>query len=107
MELPMNDLKFASRWLAAVIIAQLVLGPFINFALLEPVFRGQGGFLANAAPNATALVLGGAAVDRARIDLLRASRSCCGPCCGRSANAWRSQSPCSAQRTWPSRAWNT
>lgn len=51
----MNDLKFASRWLAALIIAQLALGPFINFVLLEPVFRGAGGFLANAAPNATAL----------------------------------------------------
>jgi hypothetical protein len=51
----MNDLKFASRWLAVLIIAQLVLGPFTNFTLLEPVFQGAGGFLANASPNATAL----------------------------------------------------
>ena len=48
----MNDMKFASRWLAALIIAELVLGPFTNFALLDPVFQGEGGFLANAAPNA-------------------------------------------------------
>lgn len=51
----MSDLKFASRWLAALLIAQLVLGPFTNFVLLEPVFKGAGGFLANAAPHATAL----------------------------------------------------
>ena len=51
----MNDLKFASRWLAALIIAELVLGPFTNFTLLEPVFKGPGGYLANAAPHAIAL----------------------------------------------------
>jgi hypothetical protein len=51
----MNDLKFASRWLAALIVAELVLGPITNFTLLEPVFQGPGGFLANAAPHATAL----------------------------------------------------
>lgn len=51
----MNDLKFTSRWLAALITAELVLGPFTNFALLDPVFQGEGGFLANAAPNATAM----------------------------------------------------
>jgi len=51
----MNDLKFASRWLAALIVAELVLGPFTNFTLLEPVFQGEGGFLANAAPNAMAM----------------------------------------------------
>lgn len=51
----MNDLKFASRWLAVLIIAELVVGPFTNFALLEPVFKGAGGFLANAAPQAMAL----------------------------------------------------
>lgn len=51
----MNDLKFASRWLAAVIIAELVLGPFTNFTLLEPVFQGPGGYLANAAAHAAAM----------------------------------------------------
>jgi hypothetical protein len=51
----MNDPKFASRWLAALIVAELVLGPFTNFALLDPVFQGEGGFLKNAAPHATAL----------------------------------------------------
>jgi hypothetical protein len=51
----MNDLNFVSRWLAAIVVAELVLGPFTNFALLDPVFQGPGGFLANAAPHATAL----------------------------------------------------
>ena len=51
----MDDLKFASRWLAALIIAELALGPFTNFTLLEPVFQDSGGFLTNAAPHANAL----------------------------------------------------
>jgi Domain of unknown function (DUF4386) len=51
----MDDLKLVSRWLAAIVLAELVLGPFTNFSLLDPVFQGPGGFLANAAPHATAL----------------------------------------------------
>ncbi|HKX58034.1 MAG TPA: DUF4386 family protein [Steroidobacteraceae bacterium] len=53
----MDDLKSASRWLAALLIAQMVIGPIANFRLLEPAFQGQGGFLVNAAPHATAIGL--------------------------------------------------
>jgi hypothetical protein len=51
----MDELRFASRWLAALLLAQMVLGPIANFALLDPAFEGAGGFLVNAAPHATAL----------------------------------------------------
>ena len=51
----MDDLKFASRCLAALLVTQLVLGPITNFTLLDPVFDGTGGFLANAGPHATPL----------------------------------------------------
>jgi hypothetical protein len=51
----MDDLKSASRWLVALLAAQLVIAPIANFVLLGDVFGGDGGFLANAAPHATAL----------------------------------------------------
>jgi hypothetical protein len=51
----MDELRFASRWLAVLLLAQLVLGPIANFTLLGDVFGGPGGFLVNAAPHATAL----------------------------------------------------
>jgi hypothetical protein len=51
----MDDLKSASRWLAALLLAQLVLAPIANFALLGDVFGGAGGFLVNAATHATAV----------------------------------------------------
>jgi len=51
----MGDLKSASRWLAALLLAQLVLAPIANFVLLGDAFGGAGGFLVNAAPRATAL----------------------------------------------------
>ncbi len=51
----MDELRLASRWLAAVLLAQMVVGPIANFGLLGAVFSGTGGFLLNAAPHATAL----------------------------------------------------
>jgi Domain of unknown function (DUF4386) len=51
----MDELRLASRWLAAVLLAQMVLGPIANFGLLGAVLDGTGGFLVNAAPHATAL----------------------------------------------------
>lgn len=51
----MDDLKPASRWLAALLLAQMAIGPIANFRLLDPVFQGKGGFLANAAPHAAAV----------------------------------------------------
>lgn len=53
----MDPLRFASRWLAALLITQLVVGPIANFALLGDTFDGAGGFLANAAPNARSVGL--------------------------------------------------
>lgn len=51
----MDDLKSASRWLAALLLAQMVVAPIANFRLLEPALQGVGGFLANAAPHSTAV----------------------------------------------------
>ena len=51
----MDDLKSASRWLAALLLAQMAIGPIANFRLLEPAFQGEGGFLVNAAPHAAAI----------------------------------------------------
>ena len=51
----MAELKSASRWLAALLLAQMAIGPIANFRLLEPAFQGEGGFLVNAAPHATAI----------------------------------------------------
>jgi hypothetical protein len=51
----MDAMRFASRWLAVLLIAQMVLGPIANFALPGPAFRGEDGFLVSAAPHATAL----------------------------------------------------
>lgn len=53
----MDSLRFASRWLAALLITQLVVGPIANFALLGNTFDGAGGFLVNAAPNARSVGL--------------------------------------------------
>jgi len=53
----MDDLKFTSRWVAILLLAQLVIGPIANFTLLGPVFSGDGGFLVNAAPHATRTAL--------------------------------------------------
>jgi hypothetical protein len=51
----MDDLRIASRWLAAMLLAQMMLSSIANFALLNDVFQGPGGFLPNAAPHATAV----------------------------------------------------
>jgi len=51
----MNELGFASRWLAILLLAQLVVAPIASFALVGRIFGGEGGFLLNAAPHATAL----------------------------------------------------
>lgn len=48
----MNDLRNASRWLALLLLTQLVVGPIANFALLGGTFEAPGGFLTNAAPHA-------------------------------------------------------
>lgn len=53
----MDSSRFASRWLAALLVTQLVVGPIANFALLGDAFDGAGGFLVNAAPNARSLGL--------------------------------------------------
>jgi hypothetical protein len=51
----MNELRFAPRWLAVILLAQLVVSPIANFALLELATQAPGGFLVNAAPHAKAL----------------------------------------------------
>ena len=51
----MNELRFASRWLAILLLTQLAVAPIANFKLVGPAFQGAGGFLVNAAPHATAL----------------------------------------------------
>jgi hypothetical protein len=51
----MNDLQTAARWLAILLLIQLAAAPIANFMLVGPVFQGDGGFLVNAAPHATAL----------------------------------------------------
>lgn len=51
----MNELRSASRWLAILLLIQLAAAPIANFMLVGPVFQGDGGFLVNAAPHATAL----------------------------------------------------
>jgi len=53
----MDSLRFASLWLAALLVTQLVVGPIANFALLGDAFDGAGGFLVNAAPNARSVGL--------------------------------------------------
>jgi Domain of unknown function (DUF4386) len=53
----MADTRFASRWLAALLITQLVVGPVANFALLREAFDGAGGFLVNAAAHARSVGL--------------------------------------------------
>lgn len=51
----MNELRSVSRWLAVLLLTQLVVAPIASFALVGDVFGGPGGFLVNAAPHATAL----------------------------------------------------
>lgn len=53
----MEPFRFASRWLAALLLTQLVVGPIANFKLLGDAFEGAGGFLVNAAPNAVSVGL--------------------------------------------------
>ena len=45
----------ASRWLAALLLAQMVFGPIANFALLDDATQAAGGFLVNAASHASSL----------------------------------------------------
>src|SRR5262245_19749411 len=47
----MNGNKSAARWIALILVAQMVLGGIANFGLLEAPFAGPG-FLVNAAPHA-------------------------------------------------------
>jgi hypothetical protein len=49
----MNELRLASRWLAVLLLTQLVVAPIANFVLIGDTFGGEGGFLVNAAPHAT------------------------------------------------------
>lgn len=51
----MDDLRFASRCLATLFLAQLVIGPLANFRLLGDAFEGTDGYLMNAAAHATSL----------------------------------------------------
>jgi len=51
----MADLKLAARWLAALLLAQMVFGPIANFALVDDATQAAGGFLVNAAPHAASL----------------------------------------------------
>jgi Domain of unknown function (DUF4386) len=53
----MDDTRFASRWLAALLLVQLVVGPIANFTLVGDTFDGPGGFLVNAAQHAEAIGL--------------------------------------------------
>ncbi len=53
----MNDTRFASRCLAALLLAQLIVGPIASFWLLGDTFEGAGGFLVNAAPHARSVGL--------------------------------------------------
>lgn len=53
----MNELKFAGRWIALALLAQIVAGSLINFGILSSVFRNPPGFIVNAAPHAEALAL--------------------------------------------------
>jgi len=53
----MADTRIASRWLAALLITQLVVSPVANFALPGGAFDGAGGFLVNAAPHARSVGL--------------------------------------------------
>ncbi|HJR58235.1 MAG TPA: DUF4386 domain-containing protein, partial [Vicinamibacterales bacterium] len=43
------------RWLAALLLAQMVFGPIANFALLDDATQAAGGFLVNAASHASSL----------------------------------------------------
>jgi hypothetical protein len=45
----MAELRSASRWLAALLLAQIVIGPIANFTLLDETFGNEGGFLVHAA----------------------------------------------------------
>jgi hypothetical protein len=45
----MVELRSASRWLAALLLAQIVIGPIANFTLLDETFGNKGGYLVHAA----------------------------------------------------------
>ncbi len=51
----MNEMRTASRWLAVLLLTQLVVAPIASFVMVGDVFGGPGGFLVNAAPHAKAL----------------------------------------------------
>ncbi|MGQ0385258.1 MAG: DUF4386 family protein [Gammaproteobacteria bacterium] len=48
----MDASKSAARWIAVLLITQMVVGSFANFGLLEAPFRNPPGFLVSAAPHA-------------------------------------------------------
>jgi hypothetical protein len=48
----MDVAKSAARWIALLLITQMVVGSFANFGLLEAPFKNPPGFLVNAAPHA-------------------------------------------------------
>ena len=51
----MKELRSASRWLAVILLAQMLISPVANFTLLEDATQATGGFLVNAAPHAKSL----------------------------------------------------
>jgi hypothetical protein len=48
----MDVAKSAARWIALLLITQMVVGSFANFGLLEAPFKNPPGFLVSAAPHA-------------------------------------------------------
>lgn len=54
----MTESRTASRWLAAILLSQIAVGPIANFTLLEDATQAAGGFLVNAAPHAHSLATG-------------------------------------------------
>lgn len=54
----MNDLRSTSRWLAAILLSQIVISPIANFTLLKDATQAAGGFLVNAAAHANTLATG-------------------------------------------------
>lgn len=49
------ETRSTSRWIGLILISQLFISPVVNFGVLGPVFSGPGGYLVNAAPNATGI----------------------------------------------------
>lgn len=54
----MSAAKSAARWIAALLLAQAVLGPIVNFSILGKVFANPPGFLVNAAAHSQELAIG-------------------------------------------------